>query len=152
MRNFGPWVRVTITLILLAMSAAWLLVVYGALGDQTVKGADGSVLDQFQRSKDILLVIFPLLTTALGYWFGSAGRQEAQITATMAQDTADMAQRKLASVLDSSEESGLLDKAKDKDPEAFGISPQADGAPENAGEAGRPVPAGRRLRGKRFKI
>jgi hypothetical protein len=124
-----------ITVILLAMAAAWLVVVYGALGDPTVKSSDGSVLDQFQRSKDILLVVMPLLTTALGYWFGAAGRQDAQKTASAAQDAADVAQRKLMSVLDSSEESGLLDKAKDKDPGAFGAEP-----PEGvSGTADEPV-------------
>ena len=141
MKDFGTWVRMGITVILLAMAAAWLVVVYGALGDPTVKSADGSVLDQFQRSKDILLVVMPLLTTALGYWFGSAGRQEAQNTASAAQGAADMAQRKLASVLDSSEESGLLDKAKEKDPEAFGVAQSPEGAPENAADGGVPLPA-----------
>jgi hypothetical protein len=145
MKDFGTWVRMGITVVLLAMAAAWLFVVYSALGEPTVKGADGSVLDQFQRSKDILLVVMPLLTTALGYWFGSAGRQEAQNTANMAQDAAEMAQRKLASVLDSSVESGLLDKAKEKDPEAFGVAQSPEGDTENPPDAGG-SPSTRRYR------
>jgi hypothetical protein len=119
MRYFGTWVRAGITLILLVVTGLWLLAVYGELGSPVTKQTDGTTLDEFQRAKDILLVVLPLLTSSLGYWFGSAGRQQAENKAEQATGVADKAQRKLAGVLDSATEPGLLDKAKAKDPEAF---------------------------------
>ncbi|WP_033289246.1 hypothetical protein [Amycolatopsis jejuensis] len=118
MKSLGTWIRAAITLVLLVIAALWLLVVYTRLGTPST---DGTAFDEFQRAKDILLVVLPLLTTALGYWFGSAGRQQAERKADQAKHDADKAQRKLAGVLDSSAVPDLLEKAKNKDPEAFGL-------------------------------
>jgi len=126
MKYFGSWVRALITFALLVGAGLWLIEVADTVGVPIVKSSDGTVFDQFQRSKDILAVITPLLTTALGYWFGSAGRKEAQTTATAARAEADLAHRRLAGVLDSSSEPGLLARARDVDPGAFGVTSESE--------------------------
>lgn len=119
MADVGTKVRGWFTGILLTIMTGWLVVVGFTLDTPVTKAADGSVLDVFERAKDVLLVVTPLLTTALGYWFGSAGRHEAQETANSARAAADVAHRQLAGVLDSSSEPGLLIKAKLANSEAF---------------------------------
>src|SRR4051812_50174396 len=69
--------RVLITTGLFVFVAWWLFVVAGHLGDSPVVDQQGNVvMDEFQRTKDILLVVLPLLTTALGDWFGSGGKDK----------------------------------------------------------------------------
>ncbi len=119
MEHFGMWVRAVITVALLALAGAWLWVIFGELGVGPSKAVDGSVVDTYQRAKDILLVVLPLLTTALGYWFGAAGKQKAEDQAQKAVAQADKASRKLESVLANSTDGDLLDKAKATDPNAF---------------------------------
>jgi hypothetical protein len=142
MRNFGTWVRAVLTIILLLIQAGWLVVVAAKLGAPIVKNQDGSVVDAFERAKDILLVVTPLLTTALGYWFGSAGRQEAQLAASSARAQADIAQRTLAGVLDSSATTGLLVKAQAANSTAIlEPLPTEQPAAPSAGEPTEPSPA-----------
>ena len=152
MRDFGSWVRAVITYALLVIAAGWLVVVASTLGIPVVKSIDGSVFDQFQRSKDVLLVVTPLLTTVLGYWFGSAGRQEALNIATSARAEADMAQRRLVGVLGSSQEPGLLADATERDPKAFGLASRLEDGPKGPAETSEPVPAESRPRRKKSKI
>ncbi|MGW5724073.1 hypothetical protein ACWEVP_48465 [Amycolatopsis sp. NPDC003865] len=149
MEKFGTWVRALLTFALLIGVALWLVEVAGTIGIPVVKSSDGTVFDQFQRAKDVLAVITPLLTTALGYWFGSAGRQEAQTTASAARAEADQAHRRLAGVLDSSSEPGLLAKARAADPEAFGVAP-ASGESSQPAEEPPPAPAGSTRRRARW--
>ncbi|MEU0794894.1 hypothetical protein ABZ342_32950 [Amycolatopsis sp. NPDC005961] len=113
---------------------------YAAIGSPVTKNSDGTTVDQFQRAKDILLVVLPLLTTALGYWFGSAGRQQAEDKADQAHDVAGKTQRKLESVLASSTEQNLLEKAMVKDPEAFGTTLTPERMEEIVRTAPEPAP------------
>ena len=147
MEKFGTWVRALLTFALLVGVALWLVEVASTIGIPVVKSSDGTVFDQFERAKDVLAVITPLLTTALGYWFGSAGRQEAQTTASAARAEADQAHRRLAGVLDSSSEPGLLAKARVADPDAFGVP--SGGSAETAGKP-EPAPAGTTRRRARW--
>jgi hypothetical protein len=111
-QNLGTILRFTITLILFALAAWWLLVVYGALDVFPQRDDQGNIVDRYQRGKDILLVVLPLLTIALGYWFGAAGKKEAE-------EKAEKTQQKLNGVLDSTTETNLLAQAKEKYPQAF---------------------------------
>jgi hypothetical protein len=89
---------------------------------------DGQTLDTYQRAKDVLLVVLPLLTTALGYWFGAAGRESAEAKASAALSEAKRTQQKLEGVLGSSREQDLLSKAQALYPDAFGLARQASHA------------------------
>lgn len=90
----------------------WLVLVAQRLGVKPeVDKAGAVVLDQFQRAKDLLLVVLPLFSAASAYWIGNSG-------STTAKKETATAKGKLEAVLDSSPE-GILDKAKQKHPEAF---------------------------------
>jgi hypothetical protein len=106
------WIRAVLTAALLILVSWWLVVIGTHITSAATKGSDGQVLDPFQRAKDILLVVLPLLTTALGYWFGAAGKATAEAASQNAQG-------KLAAVLDTSSEPGLLAAAREKHPDAF---------------------------------
>ncbi|RSM63575.1 hypothetical protein DMH03_16545 [Amycolatopsis sp. WAC 01376] len=141
MTDVGTKVRAWFTAILLTIMTGWLVVVGFTLDIPITKAADGSVLDVFERSKDVLLVVTPLLTTALGYWFGSAGRHEAQDAASAARTEAAVARQQLAGVLDSSSEPGLLGLARQANPQAFAVTtPVEQAAPTTAPDTGDQPP------------
>ena len=72
---------------------------------------EGNVVDQYQRAKDILLVVLSLVSTTFGYWFGVHGKERAE-------DRADKAQTKLNAVV-SNAPPEALEQARQKYPEAF---------------------------------
>jgi thiol:disulfide interchange protein len=142
MKNAGTWVRTGITAVLLGTAVWWLTVVAEKVGVPVARGVDGSVFDEFARAKDILLVVTPLLTTVLGYWFGSAGRQQAQNTADSARAEADLAHWQLAAVLDSSSQPNLLDKARKLDTGAFAADAQPNKGEQPGDDSVPPASAG----------
>jgi len=83
------------------------------------RDASGNVVDPYSRATDLLHTVLPLLTIALGYWFGVAGKDRAEAAAVVAQDRASAAELKLTAVVDASTESDLLKKARADYPEAF---------------------------------
>jgi hypothetical protein len=90
----------------------WLIIVATKLGVKPeVDSAGNVVLDEFQRSKDILLVVLPLFTAALGYWVGTRGESAAK-------EDADKAKDQLDAVVDSADK-GILADARRSHPEAF---------------------------------
>jgi|SRR5215472_3641546 len=91
----------------------WLAVVLNRLGTAPQVNSKGAVIvDQYQRATDILFVVFPLATAAVGYWFGNQGRVRAQ-------EQAQQAQSKMTAVLGSSADGELLKKAAASFPAAF---------------------------------
>lgn len=119
--DWGTRIRGVITALLLGLVFWWLVVVAANLDSVPRVNAKGQVLlDEFQRSKDILLVVLPLLTTALGYWFGAAGKEKAEERAEEATRSAAEERRKLQAVLDTSPETELLNRARSAYPDAFG--------------------------------
>jgi hypothetical protein len=113
------WPRLSITAALLLLVVWGLVLVAGHLTDGIIKDANGNVVDSYQRSSDVPHILVPLLTIALGYWFGAEGKENAEKRATAAQDDAAAVRRQLAAVLGSSSEPDLLSKARDADKEAF---------------------------------
>lgn len=109
MDKVAMWTRASLSGLLLLLTVWWLYVVANHLSVAPQTNESGEVvLDTFQRAKDILLVVLPLLTTALGYWFGAAGKEKAEQKAEAAQ-------------------SELLDVAKRANPQAFGLPAQGGG-------------------------
>ena len=119
--------RVIITAGLVVFVAWWLYLVARHIGDAPVVDTHGDVvLDKFQRAKDILLVVLPLLTTALGYWFGSEGKDQAEGKVKQAQKTAENEQTKVQALLQVTPEDQVK-AAKKQYPVAFGLTQeQAD--------------------------
>src|SRR5262245_2336795 len=71
--------RFVLTLLLFALAVWWLIELAFQLGTAPTIDAQGKiVVDKFQRAKDILLVVLPLVTSALGYWFGAQGKEQEQ--------------------------------------------------------------------------
>ena len=94
------------------LAAWWLWIVYSRLGTDAAVDDSGVVIkDEFQRAKDILLVVLPLFSAALAYFVGSQGTAGAK-------EEAATAKTQLDAVLDSSPE-GILKTAKLQHPEAF---------------------------------
>lgn len=105
---------IVVSVVAAGLAVWWLYEVAIRLSIRPVTDASGAVvLDEFQRAKDILLVVLPLFSASLAYWVGSQG------TAAAKQDAAD-AKDKLLAVLDVSPE-GVLKDARDKHPEAFKV-------------------------------
>jgi hypothetical protein len=104
---------VVITVFVFGIVIWWLAVVLNRLGTPPRVNSKGAVVvDQYQRATDILFVVFPLATAAVGYWFGNQGRARAQ-------EEAEQAQSKVTAVLGSSDDGELLKKAADTFPAAF---------------------------------
>ena len=122
MERTAMYIRAMITGILFVITAYWLLAVAGQISSVPTWDGQGHVLDTYQRAKDVLLVVLPLLTTALGYWFGAAGRENAEAKAAQAMTEVKRAQQKLEGVLSTSREQDLLSKAQALYPDAFGLS------------------------------
>jgi hypothetical protein len=73
---------VLITILFAAIVVWWLYEVAQRLGLAPVVNDQGAVvLDEFQRAKDILVLVFPLLTAAGGYWLGNKGAESARAEA-----------------------------------------------------------------------
>jgi hypothetical protein len=104
---------IVITVFVFGIVIWWLAVVLNRLGTAPQVNSKGAVIvDQYQRAKDILFIVFPLATAAVGYWFGNQGRARAQ-------EQAQQAQSKVTAVLGSSNDGDLLRKAADSFPAAF---------------------------------
>jgi hypothetical protein len=114
-KDFGVTVMTVgaaiITLLTFALAAWWLVVVRSLL-DKPPQIENGViVLDQFQRAKDILLVVFPLFSAAVAYWIGSK-----EVNAMKEQRNA--AERRLLAVVDVAPSGTLID-AQQRYPDAF---------------------------------
>lgn len=104
---------IVITVFVFGIVIWWLAVVLNRLGTAPKVNSKGAVIvDQYQRATDILFVVFPLATAAVGYWFGNQGRARAQ-------EQAQQAQSKVTAVLGSSDDGELLKKAAATFPAAF---------------------------------
>lgn len=114
--SFGEWTRLALTLILLAVLVWWLCEVRVRLDVEPIVKNGAVALDPFKNAQNILLVVLPLASTALGYWFGAQGKEKAQATA-------EAASAQLNAVVDSSKEP-LLKKAMEINPKAFGLPEQ----------------------------
>lgn len=109
----GTVIRFVVTLAILAAAAWWLTEVAANLGTAPTRDAQGNtIVDKYQRAKDILLVVLPLVTTAVGYWFGSQGKEKAETEASKAKD-------KVTAMAAVSSDPDLLKTARDKYPDAF---------------------------------
>jgi hypothetical protein len=101
-----------ITALTAAIAIWWLYEVAIRLGiPPTLDEAGNITLDQFQRAKDILIVVLPFFSGVIAYWVGSSGTSAAKEEAKDSKD-------KLDAVIDASPE-GILKKAKEMHPTAF---------------------------------
>lgn len=113
MERLNAWIRGIVTVAILLVAGWWLYQVSMRLGTAPTKDGQGNVLvDEYQRAKDILLVVLPLVTTAVGYWFGVQGKEKAE-------DKADQAKEEAKAIVATSEDSDLLSKAREKYPRSF---------------------------------
>lgn len=118
----GMIARLAITAMLLLLCGWWLWVVYENLSIQPALSEDGKVIfDQFARAKDVLLAVLPLLTLALGYWFGTQGTAKAEEKADEAKQEANSAKEQVVAIVGASTDVDLLAKAQQANPEAFGL-------------------------------
>lgn len=114
------WFRPILTLIVVALSAWWLLEVSRRLGTAPTLDSEGNItVDEFQRAKDILLVVLPLTTITLGYWFGAQGKTAAETKADAAEKKAEEASAALTAVVATSTQPDLLRQAQQQYPQAF---------------------------------
>ena len=74
------------TIVLAIMVGAWLIAVALQLGQPVVYDNSGKItLDTFTRAKDVLTLLLPFLTIAVGFWLGTQGT--AQIERQVARAT-----------------------------------------------------------------
>lgn len=120
---------VIMTVVVVAGAVWWAVVVFSNLGVEPVYGEDGTlVIDKYSRAKDIFALVLPLLTAALGYWFGSQGTVKAEEKAGEAEAKADVARERelmLTSIAAQAPADGgrtILEEARRLYPEQFGVS------------------------------
>jgi hypothetical protein len=99
------------TLLTGAIVIWWLVIVASKIGVKPVVENGNVVLDEWERSKDILIIVLPLFSAALAFWVGGQGEAAAK-------QEAEGAKQQLEAVIDVSPE-GILKKAKSEHPEAF---------------------------------
>ena len=76
--------------VLIFLVLFWWLIVVAVYINHPAKIENGAIsLDVFTRSKDILAIIFPLATTAVGFWLGNRGAEKAEEVAETATVRAD---------------------------------------------------------------
>ncbi|MGJ7442177.1 hypothetical protein [Aquipuribacter sp. MA13-6] len=109
---FDGWARLILTLALLAILVWWLLETRARMDAEPLIRDGVVVVDAFKNAQTILLVVVPLATTAIGYWFGAQGKEKAE-------GKAEAATAQLNAVVDSSTEP-LLQRAMREHPQAFG--------------------------------
>ena len=102
---------ILVTLIAGGLAVWWLALVAQRLGVRPIVENGNVILDEFQRSKDILLVVMPLFSAAVAYWVGSREAKEAK-------EEASASKEQLVAVLDQGP-ADLLRRAKTAYPEAF---------------------------------
>lgn len=117
MEKLGIWLRGFFTFVILGLAIWGFGVTWASMGSAPIRDAAGNVtVDSFQRAKDVLLVVLPLVTTCFGYWFGTQGREKAE-------KREQAANEKFNAVIATSKDPAILAEARLKYPEAFGTSP-----------------------------
>lgn len=110
-------VRLIITILMVIIVGFWLVMVAQRLGTAPVTKPDGTIVyDEFGRAKDILIAVLPLLTLALGYWFGAQSADKAEKQAD--QKAAD-ADAKAKEADDKAKEAAAKAKVLDDQVKAF---------------------------------
>jgi hypothetical protein len=111
------WIRgagtIIVTLFIFAIVGAWLYFTASKVGVAPIFNSKGvPTIDQYQRAKDILQIVFPLATAAVGFWFGNQGAAQAHAQARQSQ-------AKVEAILGASNDTDLINKAKGTAPGAF---------------------------------
>lgn len=124
-KNLGSWVT---TVFVFALVAWALYYVFQDHGTAPTLDSKGHVsVDRYAHAKDILDVVLPLATAAVGYWFGNKGVSDANAHADDARSQATAAQTETKAVVAAASAllpgTDVLRAAKDTHPEAFGLPP-----------------------------
>jgi hypothetical protein len=124
-KNLGTWLTTLFVFVLVAWA---LYYVFQDHGTPAVVDSNGKVvIDKYANSKDILAVVLPLATAAVGYWFGNKGVSDANAHADDAKAQATAAQKETKAVVAAASAqlpagTDILAEAKRAHPEAFGIT------------------------------
>lgn len=122
-RDFAGAVLTLFIAIGLGVVLAWVIDLFDTPPSTYKLGTTDQTYDPFQRSKDILLVVLPIFTSAMAFWLGvsTEGRRadSAEDQAGAAQQQADQATQRasesdarVTAVLDQSDKNVLEDAAK----------------------------------------
>ena len=96
----------------------WLYLVQRRLGQAPIIQNGNVILDEFQRAKDILIVVLPLFSASVAYWLGSREVAEAKNEMLKARQETAVADQKLKALLEQGPDD-LLGKAAQKYPQVF---------------------------------
>jgi hypothetical protein len=125
------WIKgagtIIVTIFIFVIVSTWLYFTATKVGVAPVFNSKGvATIDQYQRAKDLLQIVFPLATAAVGFWFGNQQTVQAQKqadTATQsaqaAHDQARQSQAKVEAILGASNDADLIKKAQVAAPGAF---------------------------------
>ncbi|MHB8467651.1 MAG: hypothetical protein ACYDH6_03100 [Acidimicrobiales bacterium] len=112
MDKVKPYGAVVVAVVTAAIAVWWLALVAQRLNVMPKLDDKGAVvLDEFQRAKDVLLVVLPLFTAVVAFFVGNQGTADAKKEATGAR-------KQLQAVVDSAP-IGTLQQAKSAHPDAF---------------------------------
>lgn len=84
---------IIVTVLIFILVGFWSILLAQRLGQAPTFAPDGKTIsiDEFARAKEIFVIVFPLLTTAAGFWLGSQGTAKAEEKTADAQQQADKA-------------------------------------------------------------
>lgn len=111
---------IAVTVLVFILVIVWMVAVWRNLGKAPHYRKDTLSYDEFTRAKDVLVLVLPLLTTAVGYWLGSQGTAAAQKKAETAENKASEAQKQASDAhAESARRQGQLEQLEKTHPQAF---------------------------------
>lgn len=113
---------VIVTVLIFIFVGMWSIALWQNLGKAPVPAHKGLSLgmDEYARAKDIFILVLPLLTTAVGYWFGSQGTVKAQQRAADADTARNQAlEARSEAQVQAAASKALLDHIKAAHPEVL---------------------------------
>jgi hypothetical protein len=112
---------IAVTVLVFILVIVWMVAVFKNLGKAPHYRSGTLSYDEFTRAKDVLVLVLPLLTTAVGYWLGSQGTAAAQKKADAAEGKAQVAQKEASDAqAEAAHRKGQLDLLEKTHPQAFG--------------------------------
>ena len=114
------WAKMIVTVVTAGIAVWWLIEVSYRIGEAPMKDGAGNItVDTYQRAKDVLVLVLPLFSAAIGYWLGSVGKEKADAGKENAEAAAAKKAQALDAVLGVSNDEELLQRARDTFPDAF---------------------------------
>ncbi len=117
--NLRAWGSIVVTVLVFVAFFWTLYYLLHNISDTPKMTGTTTIRDQFDRSKTAIGFTAPLVTLALGYWFGADGKAKAEAKAEGAVAEAKQANAETKAVLSVVQDPEIVTKARQVDSRAF---------------------------------